>query len=148
MARIYLDMCCLKRPFDEQSQDRIRREALAVAAIIERAGAGGDELVRSPALRLENDLNPREDRRLAAALWLDGATIDAPLSVEAEDRARNLLTLGFAPVDALHVALAEGAGARWLATCDDRLLSLGKRFAADLHVTIANPRDVIAQGDE
>ena len=78
MLRVYLDMGCLKRPFDEQRQDRIRREGLAVAAILEWAAAGEVELVRSPALRLENDLNPREDRRLAAALWLDGAAVDVP----------------------------------------------------------------------
>ena len=45
-------------------------------------------------------------------------------------------------MDALHVALAEHSGARWLATCDDRLAALGRRCAADLQVTIANPCDI------
>lgn len=29
--RVYLDICCLKRPFDDQSQERVRldREVLA-----------------------------------------------------------------------------------------------------------------------
>jgi predicted nucleic acid-binding protein len=143
VARIYLDMCCLKRPFDEQSQDRIRREALAVAAILERAERGVDELVRSPALRLENNLNPREDRRLAAALWLNGAAVESTLTPDATGRARSLVALGFAPLDALHIALAESASAQCLATCDDRLIALGKRHASDLRVTIANPCDIL-----
>jgi predicted nucleic acid-binding protein len=144
VVRIYLDMCCLKRPFDEQRQDRVRREALAVMAIVQRAEQGRAELVRSAALRVENDLNPREDRRFAAALWLDGAAVDVPMSQQAEARARALAALGFAPLDALHVALAELAGAKWLATCDDRLIAVAKRCAADLHVALANPCDVLA----
>jgi len=32
--KIYLDACCLNRPFDEQSQERIRMEAEAVLIIL------------------------------------------------------------------------------------------------------------------
>jgi hypothetical protein len=67
MDRVYLDMCSLKRPFDDQGQPRVREEATAVAAIFARAEAGDIALVRSPAHLVENDANPREDRRLAAA---------------------------------------------------------------------------------
>jgi hypothetical protein len=102
-------------------------------------------LVRSPALRIENDCNPREDRRLAASLWLDHATIEATLTDEAAGRGGALVALGFAPLDALHVALAEATGARWLATCDDRLISLGRRHASDLRVTIVNPCDILTR---
>ena len=70
MERVYLDMYSLKRPFDDQRQPRVREEATAVAGIIARAEAGEIALVRSPAHLVENDANPREDRRLAAALRL------------------------------------------------------------------------------
>lgn len=146
--RLYLDLCCLKRPFDDQRSARVRHEAFAVASLLDRAEAGRIELVRSPALRLENDANGREDRRLAAALWLDGATVDAKLSDEVESRARSLVALGFGALDALHVALAEAAGAKWLATCDDRLLALARRYAADLRVMVADPRQVQAEEEE
>ena len=36
-ARIYLDACCLNRPFDDQSQDRIRLESEAIVLILNRA---------------------------------------------------------------------------------------------------------------
>lgn len=65
---IYLDVCCLKRPFDDTSAERVRREAEAVAAILEGAGTGKFGLVRSPAHDFENGRNPREDRRMATEL--------------------------------------------------------------------------------
>ena len=40
MERVYLAMCSLKRPFDDQRQPRVREEAAAVAAIIARAETG------------------------------------------------------------------------------------------------------------
>jgi hypothetical protein len=92
--RVYLDVCSLKRPFDDQRQPRVREEATAVAAIVGRAEAGEIALVRSPARLVENDANPREDRRLAAALWIDGAAVDVPLDAEVEARAREVVALG------------------------------------------------------
>ncbi len=139
LMRLYLDLCCLKRPFDDQRQERVRREAEAVASLIERMERGEIELVRSPALRLENDRNPREDRRLAAAPWLDGAAVEVPLSNAVEARARELVDLGFPTLDALHVAFAEAANAQWLMTCDDHLVRLGERHRDRLAVAVANP---------
>ena len=140
MERVYLDMCSLKRPFDDQGQPRVREEATAVAAIVVRAEAGEIALVRSPAHLVENDANPREDRRLAAALWINGAAVDVPLDTEVEIRARELNALGLQPLDALHVAFAERAEARWFVTCDDRLLRLAERLSSALHTLVVAPR--------
>src|SRR5688500_14078388 len=67
---VYLDICALKRPFDDARSERIRREAEAVARIFEQVENGSIQLVVSPAHRFENSRNPREDRRLATDLWL------------------------------------------------------------------------------
>lgn len=145
MARlVYLDLCCLKRPFDDQRSPRVQAEAAAVAALIERAERGLLQLVRSPAHDFENERNPREDRRLATALWLDGAAIVVRSTAETAERARELVELRFAALDALHAAFAEEAGASWLATTDDRLVSLGRRHRRGLKVAIANPLDIQA----
>jgi predicted nucleic acid-binding protein len=144
MDRVYLDMCSLKRPFDDQAQPRVRDEAAAVAAIVARAEAGDVELVRSSAHLVENDANPREDRRLAAALWINGAAIDVPLDADIEGRAGELARLGFHPLDALHVAFAERAGARWFITCDDQILKLGTRLGDQLRTVVVGPRAVTA----
>ena len=70
---VYLDICCFKRPFDDAVMERVRREAEAVAAVLDAAEAGRVRIVRSPAHDLENERNPREDRRLATYLWLEAA---------------------------------------------------------------------------
>jgi hypothetical protein len=36
MWKIYLDTCCLNRPFDDRSQERVRREAEAVLTVLAR----------------------------------------------------------------------------------------------------------------
>jgi predicted nucleic acid-binding protein len=139
MDRIYLDVCALKRPFDDQRQPRVREEAVAVAAIVARAEAGEIDLVRSPAHLVENDANPREDRRLAAALWIDGATVSVPLDSEVELRAGDLAALGFGPLDALHLAFAERSGARWFVTCDDELRRLAGRLGDAVRTRVVAP---------
>lgn len=35
--RIYLDVCCINRPFDDQTEERIRMESEAVLAILTRS---------------------------------------------------------------------------------------------------------------
>jgi hypothetical protein len=55
MERVHLDMCSLKRPFDDQRHPRVREEATAVAAIVARAEAGEIALVRSTVHLVEND---------------------------------------------------------------------------------------------
>ena len=56
----------------------MRDEATAVAVIVARAAVGQIALVRSAAHLIENDANPREDRRFAATLWIDSAAVDVP----------------------------------------------------------------------
>jgi hypothetical protein len=147
LDRIYLDLCCLKRPFDDQRQERIRREAEAVAGIIEQAERGDIAIVRSPALTVENEANPREDRQLAAALWINGAHVEVGHSQAIADRARELHARGFGPLDGLHLAYAEAAAVRWFVTCDDGLLGAARRHAAELRVEVRNPCDMPREGE-
>jgi predicted nucleic acid-binding protein len=105
------------------------------------------ELVRSPAHWLENEANPREDRRLAAATWLNGASVRVEMTTEVEARARELAALDFRVLDALHVAFAELAGVRWFVTCDDRLLKAGSRHRDALRVAFANPCDLLSEAE-
>jgi len=138
--RVYLDMCCLKRPFDDQSQARIRLESEAVLALL--GASERIEFLRAAALDLENAQNPLPPRAAKVRLWLETlprVEIDA---VALTDRTKELMALGFKNFDALHVASAEALGASALGTCDDRFLAAGRRQAAILKVRIANPIDL------
>jgi predicted nucleic acid-binding protein len=136
---VYLDICALKRPFDDARSERIRREAEAVARIFENVESGSIRLVVSPAHRYENDRNPREDRRLATTLWLQRADRSVDATPDVDDRARLLASFGFGALDALHLAFAEKAQARWFVTTDDRLLNRARERRDQIRVEVVTP---------
>lgn len=55
------------------------------------------------------------------------------------ERARALTGLGFMALDALHVAFAEDAAARWFVTTDDRLLKRARRQQEHIRVQVVGP---------
>ncbi len=141
MERLYLDICAFKRPFDDQRQERIRRETEAVAVVVEMAERGEVALVRSPAHDLENARNPREDRRLAVDEWLKLARVKIGVTSVVEARARLLEKAGLSPLDSLHVAFAEAADSGWFVTCDDRLVRRLDRVRPSLRILVGTPLD-------
>jgi predicted nucleic acid-binding protein len=136
---VYLDLCCFKRPFDDGKDRRIRKEAEAVAEIMEMSESRLVDLVHSPAHDYENDRNPREDRRLAIRFWLKATTISVQESQETTDRARAIAALGFGTLDSLHLAFAEAASARWFITTDDQLLRTAGKHRSQLRVEVILP---------
>jgi hypothetical protein len=61
MPRIYLDVCCLNRPFDDQRQERIRLEAEAVPLILGRCEAGAWQWVSSAVVEEERPVTEAKD---------------------------------------------------------------------------------------
>jgi hypothetical protein len=139
---LYLDISCFKRSFDDATHQRVRREAEAVAAILDAAQRGHVHLVRSPAHDAENARNPREDRRLATRLWLAAAALRVSSSKATADRARELVALGFSALDALHLAFAEQGEAQWFANTDDRLLRRAHAHRERLRVHVLGPAEI------
>ncbi len=136
--RLYLDMCALKRPFDDPSDTRIMEEARAMLAIIQRIESGHDELVWSTALTLENEADPEPEPRIEVAKYaLLAATASLSLSPEIESRARRLSAVGLGSLDAVHLAFAEAARCNVLVTCDDRFVRRAR--AAGALIRILNP---------
>jgi hypothetical protein len=132
--KLYLDMCCLKRPFDDQSDPRIQLEAQAVETILQLCRAGQHLLVTSDALRFENSRNPNAQRKEFAGASLALAACDQPHSAALEQRAGVWQNEGVGLLDALHLASAEQIGAEVFATCDDTLLKRAARVPANLRV--------------
>ncbi len=66
--RIYLDVSCLNRPFDDQTQVRIRLESEAVLAILHQMEGGFWSHISSGMAEIEIRANRDEQRRAQVAL--------------------------------------------------------------------------------
>lgn len=120
--RIYLDNCCLNRPFDDQTSPRIRAETEAKLEIQTRIASGAVELAWSYILDYENQASPFPERRQAIARWRSKATVDVGANREVLDLAIHLHSVGLKPKDALHLACAATAGCAYFLTTDDEIL--------------------------
>jgi hypothetical protein len=143
-VKLYLDICCLKRPFDSQDQALVRLEAEAVMTILslERDDVA---LVRAPAQLLENAVNPVQWRRDAVDLWLQQDRIEALAGEPLASRTSTLMQMGFKGFDALHLACAEAVGADLLLTVDERFLKKARALAVELHVRVVSPITVVQE---
>ncbi len=137
--KVYLDVCCLNRPFDDQRQPRIRLESEAIALILEQFDAGKWRMVSSEMILLEVAAMPDRERRRRVRALLPGAGDTIRLTPGIFRRAEVLVQRGLKTADAVHVAAAERQGADVLLTCDDRLCSLGRRLRKTLRVKVVDP---------
>jgi hypothetical protein len=141
MPRIYLDVCCLNRPFDDQRQDRVRLEAEAVLLILGHCEAGVWQWLSSAVVEEEVNNTPSRERRSRVRNMLSGAQSTIALTAMAVTRAQELKAMGFRTYDALHLACAEQATVDVFLTTDDRVLRIATRHTAQLQVRVANPLD-------
>lgn len=137
--KICLDMCCLNRPFDDQSQARIHLESEAVLWILRQVEAGVYGLIGSEILELENSRNPNLHRQNRVAEILQLASGRIKLTASLRRRAGLLVSLGFKPMDALHLVSAEQAEADAFTSCDDKLLRAAVRNRNTLQVRVVDP---------
>ena len=143
--RIYLDVCCLNRPFDDQAQERIRLEAEAVLLVLNRIHSGSWRLIGSEVIDFEIDQS-RDLQRADRVRQVAGITNRVAKVGEKEvHRAEQIEEMGFREFDALHLACAESAGADVFLSTDDRLLRLAHRVAAKLSLRVANPLEWIGE---
>jgi predicted nucleic acid-binding protein len=137
-VRVYLDLCCLKRPFDLQEQPIVRLQTEAVLSIL-TLPSDTVEVLQSQALLLENSLNPNQARRDAVALWLSEAVPTMLNENDLSVRIDELAAKGFKNFDAFHLASAELSGADAFLTVDVQILRLASRVSAELHVPVTDP---------
>ncbi|MEA1960817.1 MAG: PIN domain-containing protein [Bacillota bacterium] len=136
---VYLDVCCLNRPFDDQSQDRIRLESEAVIIVLSFCESGNWQLVVSDVVDYEISRIPDPERKERIMAYTDLAHDCIELNNNIKRRALKLTQIGFKPYDALHIACAESANIDVFLTTDDKLLSLARRSKEELVVEVINP---------
>ena len=136
---IYLDVCCLNRPFDDQTQDRIRLETEAIIIVLNKCTTENWQLVTSNAIETEiaNISNREKLKQIIEILSI--ATTRILVNETIVHRTLELNQLGFSAYDAAHIASAEEAQADILLTTDDRLLKRSLRYRDILEVQLANP---------
>ena len=137
--KIYLDTCCLNRPFDPQIQERIRQESEAVDAILTHVNTAHWIWIASSTLKFEIIQIPDLEQRANLEDILRFAHETVLVDRIEIARSEHLESLGFKHYDALHIACAESGGADVLLTTDDRLLNRATRFRSRLHVHVENP---------
>lgn len=145
--KIYLDTCCLSRPFNDQTPIRIRQETEAIEIILKNFSTGDWSWIVSGALTLEVDNNPEVSQRTEMKFQMADAYIDVSISEIEIARGRDLEKLGFKRLDALHLACAEKGNADVFLTTDDRLLRRAKRLSSKLRVSVENPYEWLRSGD-
>ena len=126
--RLYIDLSCFNRPFDDQGQGRIRLETESLFGVLTRVIQGTDTLLWSWALSFENDKHPKPDRRDEIAVWQGRSEQSVAFNDRLEERAREFSKVGISSLDALHLASAEEGQADVMLTCDDRLLHRSGRL--------------------
>lgn len=144
MKTLYLDVCTLCRPFDDQQQLRIRLETDAVFLILRYLERGLYRAAVSPVLLKEVAAIKATEERLEIEELLRrfGTTSPDCDLVKARTRAEALCVVGFGVADAAHVAFAEQT-ADFFITCDDRLLKRCRK--SDLNVLACSPVEFVSQ---
>ncbi len=106
--RLYLDICTLCRPFDDQSQMRIRLETNAYYLILQALQDAHYTMVVSPVHFAEaNAISDVEERReIITMLERLGTAAECDVAT-ARARAEDLHAKKFGLADAAHVAFAE-----------------------------------------
>jgi len=134
---IYLDVCVLSRPFDDQQQLRIRLETDALNLILSQVKQGRYTLLVSPAHRREIEAIADLYERAALQAIVERQGVPVPVDrTVTRQRAEALVAAGFGVADAAHVAYAEKSGAAFV-SCDDKLLNKCARHV--LGIWCGNP---------
>jgi len=135
--RVYMDVCCLNRPFDDQTQDRSRIESEAVLTILNRCM---DDwiLVGSEVIDYEISKIPDEERRRKVEILASISKEKVIVDDNIVKRALELEKIGLKPIDALHVACAEKS-TDVILTTDDDIVKKVKANKDLIKVRVENP---------
>ncbi|MCW7071448.1 MAG: PIN domain-containing protein [Methanophagales archaeon] len=134
LMKIYLDVCCFNRPFDDQTQDRIRIESEVVLTILNRCLCDW-VLVGSEVIDYEISKIPDDEKRTRVEILASISRKRMAVDEDLVKRASEFEEIGLRAVDALHVASAERS-ADVMLTTDDEIIRKAKRL---IRIRVENP---------
>lgn len=144
--KIYMDVCCLNRPFDNQTQDKIRIESDAVLAILSKCMSEEWQLLSSEVIDIEIENTKDKWKKSKVYELYKLAKGKIMLNDKIVKRALEIQSFGLKSFDSLHVASAEYSKADIFLTTDKNLLH--KTVKLKLDIKIANPLNWFMEVDE
>jgi hypothetical protein len=140
IPKIYLDICSYNRPFDDQSQMKVRLETEAKLFI--QAGIRDKKysMVWSYMHDYANNDNPYEEKRKAIAPWKDISDYYCPSSDDIIKAGHKIMGLGIKPKGSLHVSCVITSTCDYFITTDKRLTNKSVEG-----IRIINPIDFVRE---
>jgi len=135
-VKIYLDVCCLCRPFDDHQNRKIRLEAEAVLAILDRCTRDW-ELIGSVVIEEEIARLPDVEKRLKIEQKLTLVSGYIGLNETIFSQASKYQKAGLKLFDALHLSCAE-TGKTIFLTTDNKIITLAKKIPG-ISIRVENP---------
>jgi hypothetical protein len=137
IREIYMDCCCLNRPFDDQTQDKIRIESDAIIAILWKCFYGKWLLIGSDIVVYEIMKTPDVHKRNEVLNVYSIKKGTVSFNDEIQNRALELQKQGLKAFDSLHFASAEYKNVSVLLTVDKDFVTIAKHVKSPL--LIENP---------
>lgn len=135
-VKIYLDVCCLCRPFDDQQNKKIRLETEAILAILDRCNRDW-ELIGSVVIDDEVSLIPDIERRLKVEQKLSLISEYIELNDVVFRQASIYQKAGFKLYDSLHLACAH-IGKTIFLTTDNTIINTARKNTL-ITIQVDNP---------
>ena len=139
---IYLDNCCLNRPYDDQSFLSIFLETQAKLAIQQLVREGAILLAWSFMLDYENSENPDQTIKEEIQEWKKISAIMIKNTDSIIEEAHRINKYGFSKKDSLHLAAAKNSVVDYFITVDKGILKGAKLYG---DTKIIDPIEFIAQ---
>jgi predicted nucleic acid-binding protein len=136
-------MCSYNRPFDSQSQIKVRLETEAKLYIQSRVHEKKYSLCWSFMLDYENGKNPYDEKRNIIAPWKEIADHYCPPSEIILSRGNAIMRLGIKNNDALHIACAIERQCDYFITTDNRLTNKNVEG-----IKVVNPIDFLRETED
>ena len=137
--KIYLDACCLNRPFDDQRQPRVRLEAEAISLILQKLHAREWDWLGSDILTYELGQTEDVERKERLLLLAGQSHQTVEVTEKILKHAEKLESSGFDSYDAIHLASAEHSKVDVFLTTDDTMQKIANRNKELFSFIVINP---------
>jgi predicted nucleic acid-binding protein len=131
---IYMDCCCLNRPNDDQTQDKIRIESDVILAILFKCFYSSWKLIGSDVVEYEIMKTPDLNKRNKALELYKVRKENIAINDSIVKRAAEIQKYGIKPMDSLHFASAEYRNVNVLLTVDKDFIINSKQIISSLKV--------------